>query len=82
MKMQITKIVVALAAAGFLATAIAANDQFNKLDADADGMISAEEAAVQEGLSAADANADGMIDAAEFSAFEMMGEEKKAPEGK
>ncbi|MEN8179929.1 MAG: EF-hand domain-containing protein [Pseudomonadota bacterium] len=86
MKMQMTKTAVALLAAGFMATAIASENQFNKLDADADGYISAEEAAAHEGLQkgwqGTDANMDGKVDAAEFSAFEMKGEEKKAPEGK
>ncbi len=86
MKMQITKTVVAVMAAGFMATAIASENQFNKLDADADGYISAEEAAAHEGLQAGwqatDANMDGKVDAAEFSAFELSSEDEKAPEGK
>ncbi|MDJ0806315.1 MAG: EF-hand domain-containing protein [Gammaproteobacteria bacterium] len=81
-----TKTVVAVMAAGFFTAAMAGENQFNKLDADADGYISAEEAAaheaLQKGWQATDANMDGQIDAAEFSAFEMQGEEKKAPEGK
>ena len=84
--MKKTHTMIALVAAGFLSTAIAGENQFNKLDADADGYISAEEAAAHEGLqqgwTATDANADGKVDAAEFSAFEMKGAEKKAPEGK
>lgn len=84
--MKITHTVIAIAAAGFLSTAIAAENQFNKLDANADGNISAEEAAAHEGLQAGwtetDANADGQVDAAEFSAFEAKGAEMKAPEGK
>jgi len=86
MKKQISKTVVAVLAAGFMATAMASENQFSKLDADADGYISAEEAAAHEGLQegwqATDANMDGKVDAAEFSAFEMSGAEEMAPEGK
>ena len=86
MKMQMIKTAIALSVAGFLTTAIAEQNQFNKLDADADGYISAEEAAaheaLQKGWQATDANMDGKVDAAEFSAFEMKGAEEKAPEGK
>ena len=86
----LTKTFIAIAASGFLATAIAEGEgegnMFNKLDADADGMISAEEAAAHEGLQVgwkdADSNMDGTIDAAEFSAFEMKGAEEAAPEDK
>lgn len=85
MKKQMTTLI-AITAAGFLSTAIAAENQFNKLDADADGYISADEAAAHEALkqgwTETDTNMDGMVDAAEFSAFEMKGEESKAPEGK
>jgi hypothetical protein len=86
MKKQITSTLIAIAAAASLGTAFAAQDQFNKLDADGDGYISAQEAADHEGLQkgwqSTDANMDGKVDAAEFSAFEMQAQEHKAPEGK
>ena len=84
--MKLTHTVVALVAAGFMSTAFAGENKFNMLDADADGYITAEEAAAHEGLqqgwTETDANADGKVDAAEFSAFEMKAAEQKAPEGK
>ena len=84
--MKMTNTFVALVAAGFLSTAIAGENQFNKLDADGDGYITAEEAAAHEGLqqswTATDVNEDGKVDAAEFSAFEMQDAEQQAPEGK
>jgi Ca2+-binding EF-hand superfamily protein len=64
----------AMAAAGFLTTAMAGEDAFSKLDSNADGSISSEEATASEALykgwESADANQDGQVDAAEFSAFE------------
>ena len=84
--MKMTKTLVAVIAAGFMSTALASENQFNKLDADADGYITAEEAAAHEGLQAGwtdtDVNADGKVDAAEFSAFEMKGAEEQEPAGK
>ncbi|MES9985365.1 MAG: hypothetical protein ABW115_18330 [Candidatus Thiodiazotropha sp. 6PLUC6] len=64
----------ALVTAGFITTAVAGEDVFTALDANADGTISSEEATANEALykgwEAADANQDGSVDAAEFSAFE------------
>ncbi|HEB94832.1 MAG TPA: hypothetical protein ENI96_00175 [Sedimenticola thiotaurini] len=55
------------------------SEQFTRLDANGDGMISMDEAAVDSELtkawSAIDANQDGQIERAEFSAFE---EQEKA----
>lgn len=72
---------VALAAAGFITAAVAGEDMFTKLDSNADGVISSEEATANEALykgwESADANQDGQVDAAEFSAFEA-----QTPEGK
>ncbi|MES9833951.1 MAG: hypothetical protein ABW157_20960 [Candidatus Thiodiazotropha sp. LLP2] len=73
--MTIKKIIVGMAAAGFFMAANAADEgAFTKLDANADGYISAEESTADEGLykdwAKVDANADGQVDAAEFSAFE------------
>jgi hypothetical protein len=72
----------ALAAAGFLTAAVAAEDAFSKLDSNADGAISAQEAiasdSLYKGWETADANQDGQVDAAEFSAFEASG---SAPQG-
>ena len=73
--MTIKQTVVALAAAGFFTVATAGDEgAFTKLDANADGYISAEESTASEGLykewAKVDANADGKVDAAEFSAFE------------
>ncbi|MES9942213.1 MAG: hypothetical protein ABW104_17535 [Candidatus Thiodiazotropha sp. 6PLUC2] len=73
--MTMKKIIVGLAAAGFFAAVNAAEEgAFTKLDANADGYISAEESTADEGLykdwAKVDANADGQVDAAEFSAFE------------
>jgi len=49
-------------------------DQFSKLDANGDGMVSSEEATADPVLSkdwaAADLNQDGQLERAEFSAFE------------
>ncbi len=63
----------ALAAAGFLTSAIA-EDAFTALDTNGDGSISSEEATANEmlynGWETADSNQDGAVDAAEFSAFE------------
>ncbi|MCU7907160.1 MAG: hypothetical protein KZQ76_15260 [Candidatus Thiodiazotropha sp. (ex Epidulcina cf. delphinae)] len=63
-----------LAAAGFFTAVVAGEDVFGKLDSDADGVISSEEASANEvlykGWESADANQDGSVDAAEFSAFE------------
>ena len=76
-KMQITKTAMALLAAGFFTAAVAGEDAFIKLDVNADGYISAQEAAADESLHQSwentDANQDGQVDAAEFSAFEAMG---------
>ncbi|MES9992451.1 MAG: hypothetical protein ABW098_10890 [Candidatus Thiodiazotropha sp.] len=73
---------IALAAAGFLTMAVAGDDAFSKLDANADGAISSEEATASEALykgwETADANQDGQVDAAEFSAFEAA---SSTPEG-
>lgn len=72
---------VALAAVGFITAAMAGEDMFTKLDSNADGVISSEEATANEALykgwESADANQDGQVDAAEFSAFEA-----HTPEGK
>ncbi|MCU7802051.1 MAG: EF-hand domain-containing protein [Candidatus Thiodiazotropha sp. (ex Lucinoma annulata)] len=74
-KLTMKQALVALVAGGFFTVACAGEDQFTKLDANADGYISAEESVVSEQLyqawSATDANDDGKIDAAEFSAFEV-----------
>jgi hypothetical protein len=75
MKMKTVKLAcLALAAAGFVATAVAGEDAFAALDSNGDGNISSEEATANEALykgwEAADANQDGSVDAAEFSAFE------------
>jgi hypothetical protein len=76
-KKAILQSVVALAAAGFLCTAVAGEDAFSKLDTNADGSISSEEATASgilyKGWETADANQDGQVDAAEFSAFEASG---------
>lgn len=52
----------------------ASADQFNKLDADKDGMISKKEAAKDKGLTAKwatlDSNKDGKLDPGEFAAYE------------
>ncbi|MET0089754.1 MAG: hypothetical protein ABW068_06985 [Candidatus Thiodiazotropha sp.] len=74
MKMKTLKqAALALAAAGFLSSAIA-EDAFSALDANGDGSISSEEATANEmlynGWETADTNQDGTVDAAEFSAFE------------
>jgi hypothetical protein len=64
----------AFVTAGFVTAAVAGEDAFTALDANADGAISSEEATANEALykgwEAADANQDGSVDAAEFSAFE------------
>lgn len=61
----------------------AATGAFSSLDANADGMISAEEAqsnpALMESWSSVDKNADGQLDASEFSAFETGAEGEAAP---
>jgi hypothetical protein len=76
-KKTILQSAVALAAAGFLSAAVAGEDAFSKLDTNADGSISAEEATANEALykgwEVVDANQDGKVDAAEFSAFEASG---------
>jgi Ca2+-binding EF-hand superfamily protein len=81
-KKTILQSAVALAAAGFLTAAVAGDDAFSKLDVNADGAISSEEATASEALykgwEAADANQDGKVDSAEFSAFEASG---SAPSG-
>jgi Ca2+-binding EF-hand superfamily protein len=81
MKKMMTKTAMALVAAGFVTAVVAGEDAFIKLDANADGYISAEEAASSETLSQSwettDANRDGQVDAAEFSAFEAMVSEPK-----
>ncbi|MES9992046.1 MAG: hypothetical protein ABW098_08835 [Candidatus Thiodiazotropha sp.] len=62
-----------------LSTALVAGTDFATLDANQDGSISAEEAAVDAELSknwsSIDKDENGMVDAAEFSAFEGMGGE-------
>ncbi|MEW8507358.1 MAG: hypothetical protein AB2598_11680 [Candidatus Thiodiazotropha sp.] len=82
-KKTIIQSAVALAAAGFLTAVVAGEDAFSKLDANADGAISSDEATANEALykgwETADANQDGQVDAAEFSAFEAT---RSAPEGK
>ena len=83
MKMKTMKqAALALAAAGFLTTAVAGEEAFKALDSNADGAISSEEATANEALykgwETADANQDGSVDAAEFSAFEA----KMMPQGK
>lgn len=70
-----------VASFAFTANALAGeNDQFTQLDADGNGMISAEEAAADPMLSqdwaAADLNKDGQLERAEFSALE----QKSKPE--
>jgi hypothetical protein len=81
-KKTILQSAVALVAAGFFTLAVAGEDAFSKLDANADGAISSEEATANEALykswEAADANQDGQVDAAEFSAFEAS---SSTPEG-
>jgi Ca2+-binding EF-hand superfamily protein len=67
----------AFVAALFAGGAVASeSEQFTKLDANGDGAISMEEAAVDnkltEAWSAIDANQDGKVESAEFSAFEEM----------
>jgi Ca2+-binding EF-hand superfamily protein len=84
-KKTMTQTFVALAAAGFITAAVAGGEaEFSKLDADADGYISAEESlndeALYKGWSDVDANSDGKVDPAEFSAFETGGSESAAPE--
>jgi Ca2+-binding EF-hand superfamily protein len=73
-KKALLQSMMALAAAGFLAAAVAGEDAFSKLDTNGDGAISSEEATASEalykGYESADANQDGQVDAAEFSAFE------------
>jgi Ca2+-binding EF-hand superfamily protein len=83
--MTMKKAIVALAATGFFAVANAADEgAFTKLDANADGYISAEESTADEALykdwAKIDANEDGKVDAAEFSAFEASAP-APAPEG-
>ena len=72
----------AMVTAGFITAAVAGEDVFTALDANADGIISSEEATANEALykgwETADANQDGSVDAAEFSAFEAM---SSMPEG-
>ena len=60
----------ALAAALLLGSsvALAQKASFEEVDANGDGMISAEEAGKD--ISAADANGDGSLDAAEYEAME------------
>jgi Ca2+-binding EF-hand superfamily protein len=62
-----------------LSTALVAGGDFATYDANQDGTISAEEAAVDVELSrnwsTIDADENGLVDAAEFSAFEGMGTE-------
>jgi Ca2+-binding EF-hand superfamily protein len=83
MKMKTIKLA-ALAAftAGSINAAVAGEDAFSAIDANADGSISSEEATANEALykgwEAADANQDGSVDAAEFSAFEA---QMSAPSG-
>jgi Ca2+-binding EF-hand superfamily protein len=76
-KMHFTKTTMALLAAGFFTVAVAGEEAFIKLDVDADGYISAEEASADQALHSSwettDANQDGQVDAGEFSAFEAMG---------
>ncbi|MCU7814111.1 MAG: EF-hand domain-containing protein [Candidatus Thiodiazotropha sp. (ex Rostrolucina anterorostrata)] len=73
-KKTLQQAAVALVAAGFFTAVVAGEDVFSKLDSNADGAISSEEATANEALykgwEAADANQDGLVDAAEFSAFE------------
>lgn len=80
-KKTILQSTLALATAGFLTAAVAGEDAFSKLDANADGAISAEEATANEALykgwETVDANQDGQVDPAEFSAFEA----SSAPQG-
>lgn len=83
MKTKIIKMAaLAVVTAGFITTAVAGEDAFTALDANADGIISSEEATANEtlykGWESADANQDGSVDAAEFSAFEA----KMVPEDK
>lgn len=76
--MKVSKLIVAstfVASAAFAATAMAGDsDHFSKLDADGNGMISTEEAAVDPQLvldwDNADVNKDGQLERAEFSALE------------
>lgn len=81
-KKTILQSAIALAAAGFLTAAVAGDDAFSKLDTNADGSISSEEATASEALykgwENADANQDGQVDAAEFSAFESI---SSSPDG-
>ena len=70
-----------VASFAFAAKAVAAEkDQFTQLDADGNGMISADEAAadpmLRQDWAAADVNKDGQLERAEFSALE----EKTKPE--
>jgi hypothetical protein len=63
------KTLIAILLAGFSSVALAAGT-FEEVDANADGAVSAEEAAAVEGLDfgKADANGDGSLDKAEYEA--------------
>jgi Ca2+-binding EF-hand superfamily protein len=62
---------ITIVAFGFSTAALAQAPSFEEVDANQDGMISAEEAAAVEGLdfATADTNQDGVIDRAEYSAL-------------
>jgi hypothetical protein len=66
--------VLVLITAGFMTAVVAGEEAFVALDSNSDGIISSEEATVNELLykswETADTNQDGSVDAAEFSAFE------------
>lgn len=67
------KILPALLTIGFATSAIAQGlPQFEEVDANSDGAITAEEASAVEGLdfATADTNQDGVIDRAEYGAVE------------
>lgn len=76
--MKVARLIVTsafLAASVFAASAMAGESgQFTQLDADGNGMISSEEAAVDakllEDWASADTNGDGQLERAEFSALE------------
>jgi hypothetical protein len=76
--MKMTRLIItsAFVASSVLAAGVFAgeSERFGQLDADGNGMISTEEAAVDprlaEGWAAADVNGDGQLERAEFSALE------------
>lgn len=71
-----TKLAIAAIVAAFSMVAVAGEEEYTALDADQDGMISAQESeahsALSEKFAEVDTNQDGQVDKAEFAQFEEM----------